>query len=165
MVFWCEPLPRNIYWSMVSQSPRARYSFPSSQTRYLSLTLSFPRFAGWSLRNFGGVHNNASQVPRSKVSSLPSIDICGVGLVRPRTLDPWALCVPHVADDEQSFSLYSGKSRLPSNWDFVLCSKSPSYVHKRKLTTTHVVIRPSFPNVDMLADLTDGAPIQSSTFW
>ena len=21
MVFWCEPLPRNIYWSMVSQSP------------------------------------------------------------------------------------------------------------------------------------------------
>lgn len=27
MVFWCEPVPRNLYWSMVSQRPFARFSF------------------------------------------------------------------------------------------------------------------------------------------
>jgi adiponectin receptor len=31
MVFWCEPLLRNIYWSMVSQSPCAQLCFSSSQ--------------------------------------------------------------------------------------------------------------------------------------
>jgi adiponectin receptor len=29
MVFWCEPLPRNIYWSAVSRSLCAQFSFPS----------------------------------------------------------------------------------------------------------------------------------------
>jgi hypothetical protein len=27
MVLWCEPLSRNIYWSMVSQSPCAQFLF------------------------------------------------------------------------------------------------------------------------------------------
>ena len=31
ITFWCEPLPRNIYWSMVSQSPSARFCFSSIQ--------------------------------------------------------------------------------------------------------------------------------------
>lgn len=32
MIFWCEPLPRNIYWSVVSQYPCAQFCSPSSQT-------------------------------------------------------------------------------------------------------------------------------------
>lgn len=33
MTFWCEPLPRNVYWSMVSQALCAQLCFlPSSQT-------------------------------------------------------------------------------------------------------------------------------------
>ncbi len=33
MTFWCEPLPRNVYWSMVSQALCAQHCFlPSSQT-------------------------------------------------------------------------------------------------------------------------------------
>jgi hypothetical protein len=49
--------------------------------------------------------------------------------VRCCALDPWTHCVRHVADDEKSSSPYSGKSRLPSIWDFILCSKSPIFAH------------------------------------
>jgi hypothetical protein len=38
LVFWCEHLPRNIYWAMVSSSLCAQFCFSSSQPWYLSLT-------------------------------------------------------------------------------------------------------------------------------
>lgn len=45
-VFWCEPLPRNIYWSMVSESPCTQVSMctsfpPLISARQLILTLYF----------------------------------------------------------------------------------------------------------------------------
>ncbi|KAI0008821.1 hemolysin-III related-domain-containing protein [Xylariaceae sp. FL0662B] len=114
MIFWCEPLPRNIYW-------------------HLSLTLFFPLLIDWSFRDVDHLHDNASQVPGPKVSPLPSIDVLGDRLVRCCALNPWTQCVRHIADDEKSFPLYSGKSRLPSIWDFVLCSNSPNFAHKREI--------------------------------
>lgn len=136
MVFWCEPLPRNIYWSMVSRvisMCNAQFCFPPSQTWYLSLTLFFPRLIDWSFRDVDHLHHNASQVPGLKISPLPSIHVRGDWLVRCCALDPWTHCVRYIADDEKSFSLYFGKSRLPSIWDFVLCSKPPNFAHKREI--------------------------------
>ncbi|KAJ6064817.1 hemolysin-III family protein [Penicillium canescens] len=117
MVFWCEPLPRNIHWSLVN----------------------------WSFRDVDHLHDNASQVPGPKVSPFPSIDVRGDWLVRCCTLDSWTQCVRHVADDEKSFSLYSGKSRLPSIWDFFYAVSLPIPHTREKMTLTHVVLKTRFP--------------------
>lgn len=132
MIFWCEPLPRNIYWSMVSWSLFAQFCYSLSQTWYLSLTLFFPRLIDWSFWDVDHLHDNASQVPGLKVSPLPSIDVRGDRIVRWCALDPWTQCVRHDTDDDKSFSLYSGQSSLPSIWNLVLCSKSPNFAHKRE---------------------------------
>lgn len=114
-------------------SPCAQFCFPSSRSCYLSLTLFFPRLKDWSFRDVDHLHDNASQVSGPKVSPLPSNDFRGDWLVRSCALDPWTQCVRNVADDEKSVSLYSGKSRLPSIWYFVLCGKSPNFSHERKV--------------------------------
>lgn len=119
--------------------------FSLFQTWYLSLTPFFPRLIDWSFRDVDHLHDNASQVPGPKVSPPPSIDVRGDWLVRCCALDQWTQCVRHVADDEKIFALYSGKSRLPFVWDFVLCSKSPNSAHREKLTLTHVVLKTRFP--------------------
>ncbi len=121
------------------------FGFPSSQTCYLSLTLFFPRLIDWSSRDIDYLHDNASQVPGLKVSPLPSIDVRGDWLRRRRALDPWTQRVRHVADDEKSFSLYSGKSRLPSIWDFVLCSESPNFAYKREIDPNTCGSKTRFP--------------------
>lgn len=133
MVFWCESLPRNIYWSMVGLSPSAQFYGSSSQTRFLSLTLFMLRLIDRSFRDVDYLHDNASQVLGPKVSPLPNIDVRGDRLVRCCVLDPWTQCVRDVADDEKSFSIHSGKSRLPSIWHFVLCGTSPNFAHKREV--------------------------------
>ena len=89
MVFWCEPLPRNVYWSLVSQPPCVKFRFASSQTWYLSLRLFLLRFIGWNFRDVHRLHDNASQVPRPKISTIPSIDLRSDWLVRYCALDPW----------------------------------------------------------------------------
>ena len=111
----------------------------------MSLTLFFPWLIDWSFWDVDHLHDNASQVPGPKVSRLPSIDVRCDWLVRCCALDPWTLCVRHVADDEESFSLYSGKGRLPSIWDFVLCSKSPNFARKREIDPNACGSKTRFP--------------------
>lgn len=120
----------------------------------------------WSFWDVDYLYDNASQVPGLKVSPLPSIDVCGDWLVRCCALDPWVDCVRHVADDEKGFSLYSGKSRLPSIRDFVLCSKSPNFAHKRNIDDPSTCgLRSGFLKVDILENSTYGALIPSFTSW
>ena len=107
--------------------------FPLSQIWCWSLTIFFPRLIDWSFRDVDHLHDNASQVPGRKVSPLPGIDVRGDWLVRCCALDPWTYCVRHIGDDEKRFSLYSGKSRLPSFWNFVLCSKSYNLVLTKEI--------------------------------
>jgi len=88
MVFWCESVPRIIYWSLVSQFPCASFS-PSFPTWYLSLTLFFPRLIGWRFRDVHHLYDTASQVPGLKVSSFSSIDVRGDWLIRCCAINPW----------------------------------------------------------------------------
>jgi hypothetical protein len=99
----------------------------------------------WSFRDVDHLYDITSQVPGLKVSTLPSIDVRGDWLVRCCAPNPWTQCVQHVANDEKSFSLYSGKSRLPSIWDLVLCSKSPIFAYKREIDPNTYGCKTRFP--------------------
>jgi hypothetical protein len=106
------------------------------------------RFIDRDSWNIDDLLHNASQVPGPQVSHLPSDDIRGDWLVRGCALNPWTQCVRHAANDEKSSAIYSGKSRLPSIWDFVLCSESPGLPisqQERNRLLTHVVLKTRFP--------------------
>jgi hypothetical protein len=111
----------------------------------LELTLFFPWMIDWSFWDVDYLYDNASQVPGLKVSPLSSIDVCSDWPVWCCALDPWIDCVRHVADEEKGLSLYSGESRLPSIWEFVLCSKSPNFAHKRKIDPNTCGSKTRFP--------------------
>jgi hypothetical protein len=131
LVFWCESLLRNIYWSMVSKLPCAKLCSSSSKAWSWSLTLFFSLSIEWSYRNVNHLLDNASQVPRSKVPPPPSIGVRGDWIVRCVAPNPWNQYVRHVTDDEKSISIYFSKSRLPLIGNFILSGKSPNSVDKR----------------------------------
>lgn len=111
----------------------------------MSLTVFFPRLIDWTFRDVDHLYDNASQVPGPEVSPLPSIDVRGVWLVRRCALDPRARHVWHIADDEKSFSLYFGKGRVPSIWDFVLCSQSHRFAPEIAIDPNTCVLKTRFP--------------------
>lgn len=132
LVFWCERLLRNIYWSLVSRTPCAKFC-SSSKTQYLFLTFFFFLSIECSYRNAEHLRDNASQVPRPRVPPPPNIDVRSNWIFRCFALGPWHQHVRPIADVEKSISIYASKSRLPPIGNFVLPGKSSNTVEKRDM--------------------------------
>lgn len=123
MIFWCELLPRNIYWSLVCQLHA--HVFVSSHFRLSLGPNTLCPSSDRGLRNDDHFHDIASEVPGGEVPHLSSLDVRGYRHVWCRAFDTRSLRLWHGPNDAQSPSVYDGKSSLPFIWGLFLCSESP----------------------------------------
>ncbi|EFW18652.1 hypothetical protein D8B26_005393 [Coccidioides posadasii str. Silveira] len=94
MVFWCEPLPRKIYWSMIGVFG-ALTIFMTMHSKFQGRKYRLFRALLFVVTGLSGV-----------APLIHGLNVFGTSQMM-----------------RKSFSLHSGKSRLPAIWDFVLCSQ------------------------------------------
>lgn len=117
MIFWCEPLERRIYWSMVSQD---RHPFLSSGAYFW--------LADWSSRVNHHLHYGKSLFPRQEIPCFSRACVCRHWLIWLCTLNPWDHDVRLVTNDEAiRNALLSGRSGIPFVWGLGLCRKPPDF--------------------------------------
>ncbi|KAK5351777.1 hypothetical protein LTR11_003876 [Exophiala xenobiotica] len=136
MVFWCDPLPRNTYWAMIGVF--------GTLTIFMTM---HPKFQGSKYRLFRALVFVATGLC-GVAPLIHGLNVFGMSQMM-RKAFPYTLA--------KAGCLLSGTS---------FYAVSLPFSHTReKLTLTHVVLRPGFPKVDILANSTYGAPIRSFTFW
>ena len=85
------------------------------------------------------------------------------GLTGLRPSNPWDQRVWHVANNEESFALYTGESSLPTVRNLVLRRKGFDPVYGRSFAASVCGLSPSGRKVDISANLTCGVPMQFGT--
>ncbi|KAL5344257.1 hypothetical protein ACLOAV_010761 [Pseudogymnoascus australis] len=136
MIFWCQHFPRNIYWSLIGVF--------GTSTIFMTMN---PKFQGSKYRLFRALMFVATGL--SGVAPLiHGLIVFGMSQMM-RKAFPYTLA--------KAGCLLSGTL-------FYAVSLPISHT-RRKSTLTHVVLRPGFLKVDILANSTYGALIRSFTSW
>lgn len=98
-----------------------------------------------NLRHPNNPHNTTPQLPRHQTPPLPSTNVRGNRSLRSRPPDPRPHRLRPLADDDQSLSLYSGKSSMSFVRNCVLRSKSLPLSSTQSKRETDTILKTRFP--------------------